>query len=296
MATRANIKNILTPVLREVFFTKYDDYPEMYSKFFKLDTSKKNEEEDQTVSGLGVMNVKSESTPISYDDIEEAYKTTYTHATYGLGFRASREAVEDEQYPVLKKAAAGLARSARQTIEIRAAGTYNNGFNIAFPGADAQPLLSDVHPLVGGGTYNNELAVAADLSVTSLQLAIQQMMLTPDDRGLLLMLKPYLLVVPTQLMWTAEEILGSNLRPDGASNAINALTNRGITPVVYPYLTNPKAWFLLDRDHAINFFWRRRPDFESDNDFDTEDYKWKGTMRFSNGWSDWRGIFGSPGT
>lgn len=295
---RENLPDLIADGLRTILFEKYNSYPEEYKKIYNIYESKKKEEKDSSVSGFGTMPEKPEGQSILYDDPIQGYDVTYTHVTYGLGFRVTREMWEDDQHNKIKKMPNALAKSARATVEQEAANIFNYGFVSTYnSGGDSLPLFDASHTLPGGGTYNNEPGTAADLTVSSLQAAIQNMEETPDARGLTLAIKPKLLVVPPALKWTARELLGSKLKPYTADNEINALLDDELSYFVWHYLTDDDAWFLLaDKDdHELNFFWRRKLDSEHDTDFDTGDLKFKATMRFSAKWSDWRGAYGSPG-
>jgi phage major head subunit gpT-like protein len=294
-AIRANFGPLLAPGLRSVFFDQYDSYPTEYTEIFNVHTSTRKYEDDYSVSGFGLVPQKDESVGIIYDDPVPGYSKRYTHTTFGLGFRVSRELYEDDMYGIIRRMPKALGKSMRLTVEIDAANVLNNGFTAStYAGPDGVALFSASHPLTGGGVSSNTLAVAADLSETSLEQAMIDIMATTDDRGLLQMIRPKKLVVGPALAWTASRLLESTLTPGSANNAINPA--KGIMPfVVNHYLTDPDAWFILADDTQLNWFWRRKPDFDNDNDFDTEDAKFKATARWSNGFSDWRGVYASPG-
>lgn len=284
--------------MRTILFNKYFNYPDEYSQVFNVYDSDKKEEVDSSISGFGLMPVKTEGQSITYDDPIQGYDVTYSHVTYGLGFRVTKEMYEDDLYDKIRKMPKALAKSARATVEQAAANIFNYGFVTTYnSGGDAKALFATDHPLTGGGTAGNTPAVAADLTVSSLQAAITAMEETTDDRGLLLAVKPKLLVVPSELKWTARELLESKQKPGSEYNDINALAGDDLSYMVWHYLTDPDAWFLLaDKDdNELNFFWRERLKTQSEVDFDTNDIKFKATMRFSVKWSDWRGTYGSPG-
>ncbi len=294
VASRANFGTLLAPGLRSVFFDNYKDYPEEYTQLFNVMTSKRKYEDDQGLTGFGYVPEKDEGVGIVYDDPIQGYPKRYTHKTYGLGFRVTREMWEDDLYAQMKKMPKALARSMRQTIEVDGANVFNRAFTSAYAGGDGKELVATDHPLVGGGVGSNELATPADISESSLEQAIIDIAAITDDRGLLLAMRPKKLVVSPSMAWTASRILESTLTPGTANNAMNPA--KGLMPfVVNHYLTDPDAWFILCEEHELNWFWRRRPDFDQGNDFDTEDAKFKGTARWSNGWSDWRGVYGSQG-
>lgn len=294
---RANHPDLLEPGLRDILFEKFDSYPEEYSVLYKVENSTTDDERESGLSGLGLMPTKGEGVGISYDDPLQGYDYTYTHVTYGLGFRVTREMMEDDRYGKIKRMPEALARSAHQTVEIIAANLFNRAFNTSYTFGDGKALCVTDHPLTGGGTAQNCLSTPADLAESSLQEAINDIEDTTDDRGLLLNLRAALLVVPNELKWIARQLLGSSLRPGSAQNDVNSLLDEDLMYFVYHYLTDPDAWFLMipKEQREIKFFWRRMLDFGQGNDFDTEDAKFKSTMRFSNGATDWRGVYGSPG-
>lgn len=292
---RANFGPLLAPGLREIFFDKFDSYPTQYTELFNVETSTRKYEDDYGVSGFGLVPEKPEGVGIFYDDPIPGYSKRYTHSTFALGFRVTRELYEDDLYGIIRKMPKGLGKSMRLTVEIDGANVLNNGFTAgATAGPDGVALFSATHPLTGGGTSSNTLAVAADLTETSLEQAIIDIAATTDDRGLLQMIKGKKLVVSPSMAWTAARLLKSTLTPATPNNAINPA--EGIMPfIVNNYLTDTDAWFIYGDEHQVNWFWRRKPDFEQGNDFDTEDAKYKATARWSNGFSDWRGVYASPG-
>lgn len=303
MANRGGFSDLLAPGFREIFFQRWGRYPEQFSKVLNVLTSKRQYEEESAVTGLGLMPQKTEQGAITYDDPLQGYDKRYTHLTYGMGFRVSEELWEDDLYGIMKRMPDALGVSARQTVETVAWSLFNNGFtdSAAYLGPDGEPLFGDgstkTHPLVGGGTWANQLNPAADLSVSSLQSLIELMENTVDDRGLKLSLKPKVLLVPLQLKWAARELLDSDNKPYTANNEVNALQDEDLRYFVSNWLTDTDAFYLLTEkmDHTLKLFWRRKLAFKNDDDFDTGDAKFKATMRLSVGYTDPRGIVASPG-
>lgn len=292
----ADIQKLLVAGLRTILFNRFKQYPEEYKVIFNVHDSKKSKEEDYGLSGLGPMVEKGEGKPITYDDPVTGFLKTYLHKAFGLGFRVTEEAIEDDLYQKIKKMPKAIARSAHQTIEILSAAVFNNAFSEVGP--DGKVFFAADHPLKGGGTGSNTLPVAADLDVTSLTAAINIQERTVDDKGLLLNIKAKKLVVPPELKWTARELLKSDSKPYTNHNEINAIKDEQLSYFVWHWLTDPDGWFLGagQDEHEAHFFWRKRLKDEAGDDFDTGDLKFKGVMRFSVGYSDWKGWFGTPGS
>jgi len=278
----------------------YSEHSPEYPAIFAYNKSSRNFEEEVGITGFGLASVKSEGTSISYDTQYQGYIQRYTHITYGLGFIITREMVEDDLYDVVsKRRSRALAFSMRQTKEIVGANILNRAFSNSYVGPDGVELCSAVHPNVSGGTWANELATAADLSETSLEQACIDIGNLENDRGLKVAIRPLRLIIPIQLEFEAGRILKSTLQNDSANNAINVLKATGKFPGgvhVNHYLTDTDAWFIItDSPDGMKHYERRADDFAADNDFDTENAKFKATGRYSFGCTDRRGIFGSPG-
>lgn len=277
----------------------YNEYATEYNKLFETYKSTRQFEEDVGVSSFGLAVVKPEGAPITFDSERQAFITRYNHVVYALGFVITREIMDDDQYDVVgQRKAQGLAYSMRQTKEIVAANTYNRAFNSSYVGGDGKELLATDHPNFAGGTFANELTTAADLSEAALEQACIDIAGFTNDRGLLIAAKPKTLIIPRQLMFEAKRILGTDGQVYSADNTLNAIKAMGMIPevVVNHYLTDTDAWFIrTDVPHGMKHFERRADAFEMDNDFDTENAKFKATARYSFGWTDPRGLFGSPG-
>lgn len=303
--TSSSFAKLLWPGLNSIYGKSYDDYPVEWDKLFEKNTSSKAYEEDVGLSSFGLASVKSEGAPITYDTERQGFTNRYNHIVYALGFIITREIYEDDQYAkVGAQKAKGLARSMRQTKEIVAANVYNRAFNTTYLGGDGATLIASAgggsasHPTVAGGTFTNGPAAAADISEAALEQAVIDIAGFRDDRGLLIAAKPRKLIIPYQLQFETNRILGSNGRVGTDLNDPNAIKEMGLfgEVVVNHYLTDADAWFVLtDVDDGLKYFERRGDQFEMDNDFDTENAKFKATARYSFGWSDPRSIYGSAG-
>ena len=300
MLVRNDIGSLLLPGLHKVWGDTYNDYQEEYSQAFKIETSSRSFEQDFGMTSLGLVPTKAEGKAIDYDTAYSGYTTTYTHLSYGLGFIISREMIEDDLYRKVNNLPKALARSNRHTVEILAQNFLNYAFDTTNqPLGDAYSLVNTAHPLVGGGTWSNQIAVSSDLDVTSLEQALIDISLNwIDDRGLKILARPTKLIVPPQLDFQCKMILKSAGLPDTANNNINPAM--GILPgghIVWHWLTDVNAWFIqTDVPNGLTFFWRRRPEFTNDSDFDSENAKFKTTFRCSFGATDPRCIYGSPGS
>lgn len=289
----------LWPGVNAWYGKAYDEYSVEYTSLFDKFSSSKAWEEDVGISSFGLAVQKGEGAPISYDSEQQAFVTRYQHVVYALGFIITREMMEDDQYDVVgQRKAQGLAFSHRQTKEIVGANVYNRAFSGSYLGGDGVAMISASHPNIAGGTQSNIIATAADLSEASLEQACIDIAGFTNDRGLLIAVRPESLIIPRQLMFEAKRILASDGRVGTDLNDLNALKTMGIVPkiVTNHYLTDTDAWFIRTNvKHGLKYFERRADAFEMDNDFDTENAKFKATGRYSFGWTDWRGIYGSAG-
>ena len=298
--TSSSFAKLLWPGLNSIYGKSYNDYPVEWTQLFEQNKSDKAYEEDLGLSSFGLASVKSEGAPISYDTERQGFTSRYNNVVYALGFIITREIYEDDQYgKVGAQKAKALARSMRQTKEIVGAGIYNNAFSGSGKlGGDGKTMIATDHLNVAGGTFSNRIATDADLSEAALEQAVIDIAGFRDDRGLLIAARPEKLVIPYQLQFETKRILGSDGRVGTDLNDPNVLKDMGIfsNVVINHYLTDPDAWFILTNvKDGVKYFERRADQFEMDNDFDTENAKFKATARYSFGWSDPRAIYGSPG-
>jgi phage major head subunit gpT-like protein len=253
------------------------------------------------LSGFSAAPVKNEGSAIQYDNAQEAWTTRYNHETIALGFSITEEAVEDNLYDSLSaRYTKGLARAMAYTKQVKAAAVINNGFSSAYPGGDGVALFSTAHPLVNGGTNSNTASTAVDLNETSLEAAVIQIAAWTDERGLLIAAKPKKLIVPPALMFVAKRLLDTELRVGTTDNDINAIKQMGATPEGYTvnhFFTDANGWYLTtDVPNGLKHFIRSPLSQSMDGDFDTGNVRYKSRERYSFGWSDPLGIWGSPGS
>lgn len=298
--TRAQFSKQLQDGLNTVFGLEYNQFQTSYDKYFDITNSSKAYEEDVLMYGLAGAVVKAEGSAVTYDAGAEAWVARYNHDTIALAFAITEEAVEDGRYgDIGKKYSRALARSMRYTKEVRGASVLNNGFDSNYAGGDGVELLSTSHPLAGGGTLGNKPTTDADLSEEALEDAMIAIQGFVDERGLPIMVRAKSLHIPRQLQFIAHRILKSNLQSGTANNDANALKDTGAFPGgVHSsvYLSDPDAWFIkTDCPDGLKHMVRRKLKRGMEGDFETGNMRYKASERYSFGWTDWRGIYGSSG-
>lgn len=298
--TTGSYAKALWPGVNKWWGEAYSEHPLEWKMIFDEESSSKAYEEDVQSVGMGLVPIKPEGTAITYDTKSQGFVERYTHNTYGMGFIVTEEAIEDDQYDIIaRKRAQALAFSMRQTQEVVAANVLNRAFNSSYTYGDAKELIATDHPNYSGGTWSNELTIAADLSEASLEQLCIQVMQAQNDRGLRISIMPQKLIVPPSLAFEASRILKSVLQNDTGNNAVNAMREMGMFPggiVVNHYLDDPDAYFIKTNcPDGLKAFMRKQPTFAIDNDFDTSNAKFKGSFRGSWGATDARGVYGSPG-
>ena len=299
--SRAQLLKELLPGLNALFGLEYARYGEEHKEIYETETSERSFEEETKLSGFSAAPVKNEGTAISYDNAQEAWTTRYNHETIALGFSITEEAIEDNLYDSLAaRYTKGLARAMAYTKQVKAAAVLNNGFSSSYLGGDGVALFSTAHPLVSGGTNSNTPSTQADLNETSLESAVIQIAGWTDERGLLIAAKPKKLIVPPSLQFVATRLLETKLRVGTNNNDINAIENNGAIPEGYTqnhFLTDVNAWFLTtDVPNGMKHFERTPLQNSMDGDFDTGNVRYKARERYSFGWSDPLGVWGSSGS
>ena len=298
--SRAQLLKELLPGLNALFGLEYARYGEEHKEIYETETSERSFEEETKLSGFSAAPVKNEGSAIRYDNAQEAWTARYNHETIALGFSLTEEAIEDNLYDSLSaRYTKALARAMSYTKQVKAANVLNNGFSNAYTGGDGVSLFNTAHPLISGGTNSNTPATAADLNETSLENAVIQIAAWTDERGLLIAAKPKKLIVPPALQFVATRLLETSLRVGTADNDINALKNNGSIPEGYTinhFLTDTNGWYLTtDVPNGMKHFVRTPLANSMDGDFDTGNVRYKSRERYSFGWSDPLGMFGSPG-
>ena len=298
--SRAQLLKELLPGLNALFGLEYKRYGEEHKEIYETETSERSFEEETKLSGFSAAPVKNEGSAIAYDNAQEAFTARYTHETIALGFSITEEAVEDNLYDSLSaRYTKALARAMSYTKQVKAAAVLNNGFTAGYNGGDGVPLFSNAHPLVGGGVNSNIPSTPSDLNETSLENAVIQIAAWTDERGLLIAARPRKLIIPPSLQFVATRLLETELRVGTADNDINAIKNNGSIPEGYAinhFLTDTAAWFLTtDVPNGLKHFVRSPMSTGMDGDFDTGNVRYKARERYSFGWSDPLGVYGSAG-
>ena len=298
--SRQQLAKELEPGLNALFGLEYQNYENQHTEIYDIENSDRAFEEEVMLSGFANAAVKAEGSAVTFDTANEAFTSRYTHETIALAFAITEEAIEDNLYDrIATRYTKALARSMAQTKQIKAANVLNNGFNSSFPGGDGKELFATDHPTQSAGTLANELSTSADLSETSLEQAMIDIAAFKDERGFKIAARGLKLIIPSELQFTAERILRSPARVGTADNDLNALSSKGMLPqgyVVNNYLTDTDAFFIkTDIPNGMKMFNRANLKTAMEGDFDTGNVRYKARERYSFGFSDWRGMFGSPG-
>ena len=298
--SRSQLVKELEPGLNALFGLEYNRYDNEHTEIFTSESSDRAFEEEVMLTGFAGAAIKQEGAGVQFDQASEAYTSRYTHQTIALAFAITEEAIEDNLYDRLaSRYTRALARSMSQTKQTIAANVLNNGFDSTYTGGDGVQLLASNHPLANGSTFSNILATAADLNETSLEQSLIDIAGFVDERGLKIALQGRKLIIPKELQFTAERVLRSPLRTSTSDNDINAMLNMGMIPEGYRvnhFLTDTDAFFIItDAPNGLKEFVRSPIKTAIEGDFDTGNVRFKARERYSFGWSDPRGIFGTPG-
>jgi hypothetical protein len=299
--SRAQQLKELVPGLHKLFGLTYNRYPEQWRGIFEMNSSDRSFEEETKLAAFGTAPEKTEGQSIQYDTAQEVWTARYVHQTIAMGFAVTEEAMEDNLYESLSaRYTKAMARSMNYTKNLKGASVLNNGFNALFAGGDGQPLFSTAHPLLSGTVNANRPAVGVDLNETSLEAASIQIQKWVDERNMLITARIKGLTIPPDLEFTAARLLESKLRTGTSDNDINAVETLSTVPGGYKvnnFLTDPNAWFLTtDVTDGLKYFQRVRMSTKADGDFDTGNMRYKARERYSFGWSDPLGAWGSPGS
>ncbi len=289
----------LEPGLNALFGLEYDRYENQHTEIFDSENSDRAFEEEVMLGGFGNAEVKPEGSGVTYEAAQETFTARYTHETIALAFSLTEEAVEDNLYDKIStRYTKALARSMANTKQIKAANVLNRAFNSSFLGGDDKELCATDHPTLSGD-QKNELSTSADLNETSLEQMLIDIAGMKDERGMKIALRGMKMIIPVNLQFTAERLMKSAGRVGTADNDLNAVKSMGMVPqgyVVNNFLTDTDAFFIkTDAPNGLKMFTRAPIRTAMEGDFDTGNVRYKARERYSFGFSDWRGIFGSPG-
>jgi hypothetical protein len=297
--TRGQLVKELEPGLNALFGLEYNRYDNEHAEFYDVETSDRAFEEEVMLSGFGNAAVKAEGQGVTFDSANETFTARYTNETIALAFSITEEAIEDNLYDRLaSRYTKALARSMSNTKQVKAANVLNNAFDSSFAGGDGKELCATDHPIVAG-TFRNELSTASDLNETSLEQSLIDIAALTDERGLKIAARGVKMIIPSELQFTAERLMKSAGRTGTADNDINAIGSMGMIPQGYTvnhFLTDTDAFFIkTDVPNGLKMFVRSPVKTAMEGDFTTGNVRYKARERYSFGFSDPRGIFGSPG-
>jgi hypothetical protein len=298
--SRQQLVKELEPGLNALFGLEYKNYANEHTEIFDTENSDRAFEEEVMLSGFANASVKPEGSGVAFDNAQETFTARYTHNTIALAFAITEEAIEDNLYDRLaSRYTKALARSMANTKQVKAANVLNNAFSSTVqPGGDGEALLSTAHPIIAG-TFSNKLSTDADLNETSLEQSLIDIAAFVDERGLKIAARGMKLIIPSELQFTADRLMKSTNRVGTADNDINAIRNMGMIPQGYTinhYLTDSAAFFIkTDVPNGMKHFVRSPIKTSMEGDFDTGNVRYKARERYSFGWSDPRGMFGSAG-
>lgn len=296
MANKSQFGDILEPGFRKIFNDAFKETERVFTSVFKMNTSEKQDERDSAISGFGLLLPKPAGQPIQYEDPIQMYDVLYTHITYAKGFKIDKELYDDDQYNVMNRKPDALGRAARRTEETQGAAIWNNAFSTTQLGGDGKPLVSTLHPRAdAGASQSNASSTSVPFSETNHKANKIAMRKQLDDKGMKIDVKPTRILVPIDLEDAANIVFNSKLRSNTADNDLNPYLN-DVKVVSWIYLTSTSAYFLLDDDQMqVTWFWREKTNFKQDEAFETDQALFKVRERFSAGFSDWRGVYGSKG-
>ena len=297
--TRGQLVKELEPGLNALFGLEYNRYDNEHAEFYDVETSDRAFEEEVMLSGFGNAAVKAEGQGVTFDSANETFTARYTNETIALAFSITEEAIEDNLYDRLaSRYTKALARSMSNTKQVKAANVLNNAFDSSFAGGDGKELCATDHPIVAG-TFRNELSTSADLNETSLEQSLISIAAFTDERGLKIAARGVKMIIPSELQFTAERLMKSAGRTGTADNDINAIGSMGMIPQGYTvnhFLTDTDAFFIkTDVPNGMKMFVRSPVKTAMEGDFTTGNVRYKARERYSFGFSDPRGMFGSPG-
>ena len=292
-------RSIVEPILNQAFDGVYDQRTDEYKKVFTEETgTPRSYHEEVVMYGFGAAPILPDGQAVTYDEGGQLYVKRYQYDVYGLAFALTKVLVEDgDHIRVGSTYSKHLAQAMDETLETVTANHLNRAFTSGYNGGDGVALISASHPVLGGVQTN--VLTSAALSQTSLEQALIQVRQAQDSRGKKIRLTPKKLVVHPSNMLQAEVLLKSVLRAGTNNNDLNPVKSAGSLSesVVLSRLTSPNAWFMqTDARDGLKVLWRRKLEKAMEGDFETDSVRYKSTMRFGSGWTDWRSMYGNAGS
>lgn len=299
--TRPKWPHALDKSVRKIYDEGEAKFTSRLEKVFHVERSDSAYERDSSMSGYGQLEETPELGAVKYEDTHPGWDVTYTHKKFSKGISISQEMIDDNKWNIVKRRPVALALSKMRTLEQAGADLLNYGFvaggggKARFTGGDSKALFATDH-INRQGDIAQSNKVTTALSQSALQAVTQSMKKRLDSKGQIIEFMPSRLVVPTELEYTARIILETTQETGSDRNDINPV-HQSVELVVWPYLTSATAWFVLDGSAHENYFFIRKDEGVQGPkwDFDNESAKWKSVVRFSVGYSDWMGVFGSVG-
>jgi hypothetical protein len=295
-----DFRSIVEPILNEEFNGIYDLRADEWSEVFKeFNGIPRNYHEEPVLYGFGAAPELPDGMPVTYQSGGVLFIQRYVYKVYGLAFALTKVLVEDgDHIRIGQTYARHLAQSLIETKETLGANVLNRAFNSSYLGGDGVELCSTAHP-ISGGTFSNKLTTAAALSQTSLEQMLVQIRNAVDNNGKRIRLEPKKIVSGPSNVFQAEVLLKSVLRAGTANNDINPVKSMGMLSGGQANLsrvTSTTAWWVeTDAPDGLKLAMRRKLEKSMEGDFETDSMRYKSTERYAFGWTDPRGVWGTPG-
>lgn len=293
-------RSIVEPILNQSFDGVYDQRADEYKQVFTEENGiNRAYHEEVVLYGMGAAPILPDGQPVTYDEGGQLYVKRYPYDVYGLAFAITKVLVEDgDHIRVGSTMSKHLAQSMTETLETVTANHLNRAFTSGYNGGDGVSLVNANHPVIGGVQTN--VLTSAALSQTSLEQSLIQVRQAQDSRGKRIRLTPKKLIVHPSNMLQAEVLLKSVLRAGTNNNDLNPIKSSSSlmdNAIVLSRLTSPTAWFVqTDARDGLKVLWRRKIEKGTEGDFETDTMRYKSTMRFGSGWTDWRSVYGNSGS
>ncbi len=300
LITRGSIISALRPGVHTWYGMGYDRYKDEYAQIYDLKSSEMDYERDVNMYGLGAGLVKPEGTAVTYDTMGEGFHYNYLHVAYANGFIITHEAMMDNLYMKVGEAGTkSLGKGMKEAKEIVSINLLHRAFNSSYTFADGLSLCNTANLLSGGGTFSNQLAVAADISEAAIEQSLIDIANFVDDRSLKSKIQARKIIIPVQSQFEIQRILKSQLRVGTSDNDINVINEGSYLPegfFVSHYLQDNTAWFIkTDVENGLTMFVREPVKISTDEEFNTDNILIKAYERYSVGCTDKRAIYGSAG-